>query len=256
MISQLTEFQTAMISAVFAAPGRPASAIAKQLGRDRNQVRAQLLKLADAGHISAEEAAGNGGRTVVFFPVGGRCATGDFSPVEPRVGKGGKSRAAPNEPLEAQFKVVTEAPNPAPTRQTFGGGMVQQRSPAVHGYRPPKLPARGTALVTFDPMGAHLRAQAARIEELEQAEAEREDAARRAATFDKGRAAREIGFAGLGLLRSILTAAPAPGSRLAPARSPAVTAELMPDAEPVVPFWMRRKAEPEPQMKKSGQYWK
>jgi hypothetical protein len=100
-----------------------------------------------------------------------------------------------NEPIDVPFRTVSDMkpppragfarppsasePSNFALARPFYAGAVQHRTPAMPGYRRPQEPARGTALVVFDPSGEHFRQQAARLAELERAEIEREESARR-----------------------------------------------------------------------------
>jgi hypothetical protein len=175
-----------------------------------------------------------------------------------------------DEPVEAEFRVVAETVKPAPARQLHTG-MTQQMPAGVRGYKRPQAPARGSSVVVFDPAGAHLRQQAARIAELEQAEAEREESARRAARppIEPVQATARMALSALLAWGSI--ARPQddpPRARRRPLEShtddwftpreepepvPALTSMDAPadEAEPHVPFWRRRRQVERAPVKKS-----
>jgi hypothetical protein len=177
MVSKLTELEAEALEVVRARSGLPASAIASLLGRDRNQIRRLLMRLADRGHVIAEEEAG--GRLAFYTPdalhvTGGRgmrdapsiprgAANGpekrqiftdapqyDRRDYPPPINQGSRDLVSPNatakvrthsEPIEGAFKVVSERPKQTkpslPVPYSAGPVVHQLPDPRRRSQRPP-----------------------------------------------------------------------------------------------------------------------
>jgi hypothetical protein len=263
----LSILQSSIINSIRNHPGIGSTALAEAMGRDRRQINKAALRLVELGHCSVRRTdAGD------FFSIH-REQIQRQSELSPAVKTKAHvaadlhiERPTPrvdrNEPLEAKFKVIEETSKPS-----FAGAMIH-RSPAVRGYKPPRAPALGTALIVHDPMGAHFRQQAARLAELESAELEREESARRAAspqTVDMVQASARMALDALMAWGSL---ADPPESRQRqprshkdewstpckepePAPALASVAAPMADAEAAVPFWRRRARIEQPPAKRS-----
>lgn len=205
MFPQLTELEDAVLGVVRARSGLPASAIAKQLGRDRNQIRRLLLRLTDRGHVIAEEETGGegGGRIAFYTPDSPRNPLPDVRETKSREHPSGGRRTSPvvspssRNPIEGKFRIVDE---PEPVRSTIGlpvpyaaaGVVVHQLAhkeirgqakcrlnpPADRrAFRPPSPMMQQIAMLSqFDPEGSATAAliQRQRIEAVEAAEYERQ----------------------------------------------------------------------------------
>jgi hypothetical protein len=107
----VTPTQELIVPIVAQNPGIAASAIAKRLGMDRNNIRKAALDLADAGELRAE-ANGNG---YVFYPVNG-CAASMSTPPRPN---------GPAEPIDADFRIIPQ--------DTFDSRLAGSGPPAAQG---------------------------------------------------------------------------------------------------------------------------
>jgi len=157
MSSRLTQLEDEVLEVVRAGSGLPASAIAKHLGRDRNQIRRVLLRLTDSGHVIAEEEAGGegGGRFVFYSPDSPRnplpdvlikpsreCPSGIRPASSLQANADNVFFAAPSprtssKPLEGKFRIVD---GPKPVRSTDLNTRVRHNTTGAHMHMTTTLP--------------------------------------------------------------------------------------------------------------------